>query len=112
MTLATLYNIPNDENSLAEFSFTNADEHTKIARAVLTNYAVTLPLFVLDPVPLFDMGAWLYQHQQAHNQQNSVLGIAGNDLTDVDFTSPDQIANWIQLHVAEHIQAANILRLT
>lgn len=111
MALATLYNVPSNGNEMNVFSFSNRDEHNKIAASFLANYGVTVPDFVLDPIPLFDMGVWLQQHQVLHNIMNGVLGTNSNDLTDVNFRDPSQLSEWIWLHAQEHYQAGNLLSL-
>jgi len=113
MGLAAIYNVPDDARSLAQFAFINKMSHQAIATAIReqTNGA-TIPLPVLDPMPLNDaLRTWLIQHQQTHNQQNAILGISGNDLSDVDFTKSEQVSAWIKLHADEHTQAHNILQL-
>ena len=112
MALATLYNVPTDLNSMNIFSFSNMDEHNKIAAAILLKYNIPVPSFVLDPIPLYDMGVWLQQHQVLHNIMNSVAGSNSNDLTDVNFKDKNQLAEWIWLHAQEHYQVADFLELT
>lgn len=109
--LPLLYNSPKDKSGFDEFSFANIDEHRKIATAVKTLYGITLSQYIIDPIPLFDFSAWAYRHQQMHNEQNAVLGIAGNDLTTVDLSKEDQVSAWINLHAQEHYQASAILEL-
>ena len=103
--LANLYNIWKDNPGLQRFSFSNADEHYRIAKAIQKQYNVILPDYILDPINTEDPATWLNVHQNVHNLQNSVLGIAGNDISDVDFSKPDQVASWIWLHAQEHLQA-------
>lgn len=112
MSLPTLSNIPQTEQAFAEFSFSNYDEHRKIYAAIQRDFAISLQEYIIEPLPLFDFSNWAYRHQLMHNLQNQVLGIAGNDLTSVDFSKPDQLAAFIWLHASEHYQAANILGLT
>ena len=107
--LASLFNIPSNKEQINEFSFANKDHHTQIAQALQRLYAVTLPVYLIDPIPLFSPGVWLYNHQAMHDAQNAVLGIQGNDFTDLDFDKPDQLSNWIWLHANEHAQAAKLL---
>lgn len=110
MALATLFNTPVSPSRWAEFSFVNMDEHRKIAAAVLAQLALTIPLYPLDPVPTgLNAAAWLYNHQAIHNRENGILGIAGNDLTAVDFSDVSQVHNWVQLHAEEHRAAAQAL---
>jgi hypothetical protein len=110
--LASLYNVPSDQNGFMELSFANVDEHRKIITAVKNAYGIAIQEYIIDPIPLFDFPAWAYRHQQMHNQQNAVLGIAGNDLTAVDLTKPDELASWVNLHAQEHYQAASILGIS
>lgn len=112
MGLATLYNIPSTLNEMNIFSFNNLAEHMKIASAISSKYNISVPVFVLDPIPLQDMGVWLAQHQSLHNIMNEVLGTASNDLEDVDFRNKDQLSEWIWLHAQEHFAAAATLGLT
>ena len=111
MALSTLYNIPSDDETFNIFSFANSDEHTKIASIIASQYSVSVPFYVLDPMPLQNMGAWLLQHQILHNLMNSVSGGESNDLTSVDFNDEDQRAEWFWLHAQEHFQAADALRV-
>lgn len=112
MSIANLYNSPLDERALTQFSFSNQDEHFKIAAKIYRVFGINPQLYPLDPIPVFDMGAWLHTHQQAHNQQNQILGIVGNDLTGLNFRRRDQIAAWTNIHAQEHYLAAQILNLT
>lgn len=107
--LAGFYNTPDDEQSLKWFSFINQDSHQRIVDQIYTNTGDNLQVYPMDPIPLFDISAWAYNHQNMHNDMNAVLGFAGNDLTDVDFSRPDLIRNWIWLHAIEHVQAENAL---
>ena len=112
MGLPTLYNLPSTPETLDAFSFANMDEHRKIAAALLAQLTVDIALYPLDPMGLGqDLGNWLYNHQIVHNAQNAALGIAGNDLTTVDFTDISQLTNWIELHAGEHYQASQLLGL-
>ena len=110
--LANLYNPFTDQKSLDQFSFNNLDEHRKIVSAARVRYNVSLPLYVIDPLPQWDFPAWAYRHQFMHNAQNQLLGIAGNDLTTLDFSRQDEIDSWIALHAQEHYQANSILGIS
>lgn len=111
MSLPSLFNVPLTREELDIWTFSNADEHQKIAAACLTQLSATIPQFPLDPIPVDDLGTWAYNHQAIHDAQNAVLGIAGNDLTTVDLNDTAQLSNWIQLHAQEHYQAAGLLGL-
>lgn len=111
MALATLYNVPTTNNELNVFSFSNTDEHNKISAAILAQFNIAVPSFVLDPLPINDMGVWLRQHQTLHNIMHGVVGGNANDLTNVDFKDPDQLSSWIWLHAQEHYSVADSLHL-
>ncbi len=114
MSLAALYNIPQTPHQLAEWSFVNASAHADIVRLIFQNYGKVIDSYVLDPFDPRDedsMQVWVYQHYVMHQQMDAILGIAGYDLTDVDFTNQGILAGWIQSHASEHLQAGQILGL-
>jgi len=112
--LATLFNVFRDRVGMNQFSFANADLHVRQNQAILEKTGLQLPTYVLDPISLDNNGRenWLQLHQDIHSRTNAVLGIAGNDLSDVDFNSPEQVAAWVWLHAQEHVQASNKLGLS
>jgi hypothetical protein len=103
--LAALFNIFNTGPTMHVFSFHNADAHFRQNQAVAQQFNVQLPYYTLDPIP---SGAglvnWLQLHQNIHSLTNDVLSVVGNDLSDVDFRDPDQVASWVWLHAQEHRQ--------
>lgn len=109
MSLASVYNVPKDARSLAEFAFNNRLSHLSIAQAIQTKTGVILSLPVLDPMPVFDLQNWAVQHQAVHNAMNGVLGLEGNDLTDVNWEKPEEVESWIRLHADEHYKASQVL---
>jgi hypothetical protein len=106
MSTAQLFNIPRDRESWAFWSHANADSHNLIARAIQRkNPGLQLVSFVLDPMPFTDFKYWALRHQLMHDQFEQVLGIGGNDYTEVDPTNRE-IEEYIwQQHANEHIQA-------
>ena len=109
MSIASLFNIPQNEQGFLLFSFNNMDAHRRIVNGIFARNGVLLPLYDLDPIPPSDPQTWLQTHQAAHVAFTDALGIAGVDLTAVDFNDPEQAASWMRLHGEEHRQAANIL---
>ena len=109
MSIASLFNVPEREEDFLVFSFANADQHALIVDRIFATKGVLLPAFVLDPIPPSDPQTWLAVHQESHNAFTEALGIAGVDLTAVDFSDPEQASAWARLHGEEHRQAANIL---
>jgi hypothetical protein len=107
--LANLYNVPGNDAERAQWSFAHMAHHRDINLAIYNLLKVALPEFPLDPVDPNDTGTWEYQHQVMHDNQNRVLGIAGQDLTGVDWKDQNLLAGWIFLQTSEHYQASNIL---
>ena len=117
MAIGTLFTLPNTADDWLQFSFANLDSHIKIAAAIQKKYGTLISTYPLDPIPWLDFDrkiinpVWLYNHQAAHNFQNAILGIEGNDLTVLDWSRPDEVASWIDLHANEHRVAAQRLGL-
>ena len=110
--VAGLYNVPGTDSELATWSFVHAAHHRDIIRVVYQTKNIAMPEYSLDPFnPRQDMGVWLYQHQEMHDNFDQVLGISGFDLTDVNWQDREQLAAWILLNASEHYQAANTLEI-
>jgi hypothetical protein len=112
MAIAALYNIPGTQEEFLQWTFAHAAHHTDIVQAIYTQQQIALPIFQLDPFdPRDPTGSetWAYLHQLMHQNQNAVLGINGFDLTSIDWHDQNQVAAWIQLNAAEHLEAANLL---
>ena len=111
MAVASLFEIPKSAGDLQVWSFANAAHHRDINRVVYELQQVQLPDFFLDPFDPSDMDDWLYQHQQMHNAQNAVLGIAGFNLLELNWRDPEELLNWMEQHALEHVAAGQILNL-
>lgn len=114
MGVAALYNIPTDPVSFAEWSFSHAAHHADIIRFIVAQDSAklggqVLAAYVLDPINTDNMALWEYQHQVMHNQMNAVLGIAGQNLTGIDWTDPEAIGQFIDDNASEHLKANRIL---
>ena len=114
MSLAALWNISETDEQLKQWSFVNAAAHADIIRLIFQTTGQRLDSYVLDPFNPKDpvsMQPWLYQHAVMHQQMDAILGIAGYNLEDVDFTNDGSLAGWIESHAVEHMQAGQILKL-
>lgn len=109
--LAALMEVPRTEQQWAIWSRAHRDQHELIRLALQNAGAGNLPLYPLDPIPFFDLPTWLTTNQQAHNDFNSILGLRGSDLQDLDPTNENQLAAWIFLHRREHEDAAAALKI-
>lgn len=109
--IASLYNVPSTDAERAQWAFAHMAHHRDINRRIYELTLVALPEFILDPINIEDDGDWEYQHQEMHNNQDSILGIAGFDLSAVDWKNQNELAGWVYLNALEHKQAANILEI-
>lgn len=111
MALATIFNSPREKTDRLIWSFANADHHLDVLNAIAKQKNILLARYLLDPIPDQPLGmeSWLQTHQQAHNDINGVLGVKGNDISDVEFNNEAQVLAWTWLHATEHYQWANIL---
>lgn len=109
MALASIANVPSNAITLRQWAFSHMAHHRDINRRILETENIAVPEYILDPLDPTDMQSWLYQHQAMHNNQNAILGIAGNNLIQVQWTDPGQLTNWIQLNFREHFDASEIL---
>ena len=83
--------------------------HRDINEKIYVLLKLALPEYILDPIDPNDTGTWEYQHQLMHDNQNSILGIQGQDLTGVDWKNPEVLTAWVFLNSSEHYQAAEEL---
>lgn len=107
--IANLYNVPGNDAERAQWAFAHMAHHRDINRTIYELISVSLPEFILDQINVADTGFWEYQHQQMHDNQNAILGIAGFDLTGLNWNKQNELAGWIYLNSTEHFQASNIL---
>jgi hypothetical protein len=111
MSVAGIFNVPRTPEELNEWSFAHLANHLDIIRVLYQIFNVALPEYALDPVNPNDSGTWDRQHQQMHNDMNSLLGIAGFNLLGVEWNDENKLSAWIQLNAVEHRTASDILRL-
>jgi hypothetical protein len=111
MSLAVLRVAPNlnDQRSIDAFSFSNQDEHQRLVRAIAVQGGAALTIYPLDPIPVYAATFWAQLHQQAHNDLSNALGTSLFDISEVNFSNPDEAAAWAFLHYNMHQDAANAL---
>ena len=109
--LASLANVPSTDEERAQWAFAHMAHHRDINFKIYNLIKVALPEYSLDPIDPNDTSTWEYQHQLMHDQQNTLLGISGQDLTGVDWKDQRILAAWVQLNVNEHFQASDILEI-
>ena len=102
MGLPLLYSQPTDDDSWRSWAFNHAANHYYILQAVLVQKSQNLTQFCLDPMDPDNLGLWLYQHQEMHDQVNALLATTGYDLLSYDWDDPDEFAEWLRLNGDEH----------
>jgi hypothetical protein len=109
--LPALFDITSSDASIEQFFFWNAQDHIEISQAVQAQKTVNLFQRVLHPVDMQAIDLWLELHQQSHNDINQVLGLSGNDLSDLDFSDPRKVREWMNLHAQEHLAMRQALKI-
>ena len=109
--MASLYNVPSTDEERAHWSFVHMAHHRDINRRLYELVHIALPEYIIDPIDPNNTGTWEYQHQVMHDNQNALLGIAGFDLTGIDWKKQNELAAWIYLNASEHFKAADILEI-
>ena len=105
MPVANLFSVPKNQGDEAAWSFSHLDHHRSMIRTVQQKFGITLPEYAIDPFG--DSVADL--HQQLHNDLDSIIGVQGFDLADVNWRDPQQRASWIFLNATLHMQEGAIL---
>ena len=102
MSLPFLYFVPNSDDDWKAWAFNHAADHYSIVNQVFISKSQNLTPFILSPMDKDDVGMWLYQHAIMHSQMNQAVGTSGNDLLSLDWSDPDQFAQWLRLNATEH----------
>jgi len=105
MAIADLFNVPDTDAAMQQWSFAHMAHHRDMIRVVKQTLNVELTEFILDPVNLRDPATFLDQHQIMHQQMDALFNISGFDLTEVNWNDTSQRSAWIwqnaQLHLLE-----------
>lgn len=91
---------------MEEWFHAHVRHHEALISAIQQTYGVNLTLYPIYPVlQEQDFAAWNRAHQALHDGLNATLGIAGVDLTGVDFKDEKKTEAWMYQHFLQH-QAA------
>lgn len=104
-----LLDFPPDEgikgSGLNTWSFSHARDHDEIVKAIQDQYGIILPIYPLDPMVFSNDSMFLLRNQQMHNDLLSLLGIAGTDISAINFDDQSQVQAWLSTHFEEHRNA-------
>lgn len=107
MAVADLFNTPVSDSDMSQWSFAHMAHHRDVNAAVMQQFGVNLPEYILDPVDMRNPGSFLELHQQMHNNTDAIIGVSGYDLSAVDWNDEKQRAGWIYLNAQLHVAEAN-----
>lgn len=108
MGLPTVLYPPPDERGFDTWFFDNHAQHVSINQAA-AKQNLQIGSYLIYPATLASITDFLEQHQRWHNDMNAALGIAGNDLSQVDFNNDKEKDAWMFLHYQEHLAAVTKL---
>ncbi len=117
MSLAQISTVPSSEDELNSWSLSHAAHHDDLIRvknqlqAAASTTLTRFTTYVLDPFDPKDLGNWLWQHQQMHNEMNAALGTSGYSLNSLDWNDEGSVADWIARNYDEHQRFGTILNL-
>jgi hypothetical protein len=109
--LPDLYYPPPGEAGWREYWFNHWIDHQDIVQAIQEATGVQLQMYIIDPWVNSDKDGILERHQQYHDDMDAVLGIAGNDLSEIDFQKPNEVKSWVYLNYQEHLSAHSALNI-
>jgi hypothetical protein len=109
--LASLLNTPTSDQEWQRWSFVNSQDVLEIQQAIRSQLGVSLPQYILDPMPLDDTPRWLARNQEALDGINGVLKLQGADLEVVDLTDPRQLQGWMFTLYQQHYDARAALKI-
>jgi hypothetical protein len=107
--LPSLLNIPHSQSEWDQFSWNHRLSHDKIRSAVLAQFKLSLTDYQIDPISPGNIQQFLQNNSSLHNDMNTVLGLPGIDLLDVDLSKDNERDSWLWFHFKEHFDAENKL---
>lgn len=107
---AVLYPSPTTKG-WAEWSWHNYQHHQAIDTAMEQVRGIKPASYRLWPVDEHNFQDWLEQHQQSHSLFTQVLGISGQDLSELDLKDKTKREAWMFQHFIQHQAAAQTLAL-
>lgn len=93
---------------LDEWSFAHLAHHNAIRQAMERAHGIALPQRQIWPIDFENPASvqvFLSQHQEMHSDFESILGIQGNDLANVDFNDEKARDSWFYLNWQSHYSA-------
>lgn len=109
--LSALLNVPNSPESWEQFIFNNRQQITEIRQAILAQKNINLTEYQIYPVNDEGFQSFLQNNQQAHEDFNSVLGLQGSDIEELDPKDQKKLEAWVFLQYQELFSACSALKI-
>ena len=110
-SLAAVLYPPPTKQGWNDWAHANFQHHLAIRSGIVAVKGVIPTPYRIWPVSDFDFSDWEEQHQQEHSLMNQILGISGQDLSDIDRQDRRKLDAWMFAHFIQHQAAAQILKI-
>ena len=107
--LCACLEVPDSETAWDVWAWHSKQQIDTIRDAISSKYGISLTEYVL--FPFTPSNAWLTNNAAAHSEFNSVLGLQGHDLEELDFNNKDEVAAWVDLAYKELYDASASLEI-
>lgn len=111
MGLPNLLGIPPGPMGWQEFLFNHWQDHLQIIQAIQAQTGQQLIVYDLEGFNPDAASDWLDRHQNAHNDMNGALGLAGQDLEAVDLRNDHEREAWLFTNFEEHQAVRSTLKI-
>lgn len=103
----------NSEEAWQAFALAHGMDHDTVAAAIIQKgFAANPQLYPLYDFPRLRNGDYLYAHYQVHLANATALNITDlPDLSTADFSNPEQVSDWLDLHQQVHLAENQVLGL-
>lgn len=101
--------LPENQAMREWWTLHHREDHNEIINAIQSKKGVSLVKYQISPYNKQDEGGWLLRHQALHNDFNSVLGLPGSDLQNIDDSDEKGREEMALSHFREHQQARQAL---
>lgn len=98
MSVVDIFNLPGDDAQLAMWSRMHMMWHRSCNVEIERQFNIILAEYILDPISSDAIDQFLSDHQIMHNDLDAILGIASQNLQEVDWEDENQRIGWFQAH--------------
>ena len=109
--LASIRYPPPTPEGWKEWTWNHLVHHQAIIYAAKTVKNVDLTQYNIWPFNPDDAENWLLQHQNFHNDMDTLYQVNGSDLSTLDFTNKRDVDAWLFTNFQEHADVAQLCGL-